>query len=323
MSKGTKKKPFYKKWWFWTIVVIFVIGIGFSGGDDDSKKEIISSDQSEEKDVAEQQKDTSEEQQESEDLKEDQKKNDNTTIEQLVIFDHDGVTITATEYVTDSIWGESVKLLIENNSDKAVGIGCNALIVNNYMIGDLFSTTVAAGKKSNETLNLYSAELEAAGIENVGQIEIYFYLYDADTYETIYTADSAVIKTSKFADMDITAEDAGVELYNENGVRIVGKYVDEDSIWGSAVLLYMENNTGKNINVSCENLSVNGYMVTSFLYTAIYNGKMAIDEITLFMSDLEANGITSIDEIELVFNIVDADTYSTIATSDVVTFSVK
>lgn len=248
---------------------------------------------------------------------------DNVTIEEQVLFEQEGVKITATEYVSDSLWGDSINLLIENNSDKSVGIGCDALIVNNYMLTDFMSATVAAGKKSNESLTLSSTELEAAGIENVGQIEVQFHLFDPDTYMTNVTGEMAVIQTSEFANMDTTTDEEGTELYNENGIRIVGKYVDENSFWGSAVLLYMENNSGKKVTVSCDDLSVNGFMITSFLYTNIYDGKKAIDEITLMSSDLEANGITSIEEVELVFNIVDADTYSTIATSDAVTFYAK
>ena len=74
------------------------------------------------------------------------------SINEQVLVDQDGIKITATEYVTDSIWGDGIKLLVENNSAKDYTIGCDALIVNDYMITDLFSADVAAGKKSNEVM---------------------------------------------------------------------------------------------------------------------------------------------------------------------------
>ena len=120
-----------------------------------------------------------------------------TTIEEQTLFSAEGVTVIAKEYVTDTVFGDGIRLEIDNDSDKDVGVGCTALIVNNYMISDLFAEEVAAGKKSNETLDLYSNELESAGISNVGQIEIYFHLYDPDTYETTYTADKVTIKTKE------------------------------------------------------------------------------------------------------------------------------
>ena len=154
------------------------------------------------------------------------------TIDEQVLFDQDGIVVTATEYVTDNIWGDGIKLLLENNSDKDVTVGCNALIVNDYMITDLFSSGIAAGKKSNETLYLSSSQLKAAGIENVGKIEIYFHIYDSSTYDTVFDPECVVIQTSAYANMDTMPNDAGTELYHQDGIKIVGKTVDENSFWG-------------------------------------------------------------------------------------------
>lgn len=245
------------------------------------------------------------------------------TIEETVILEYEGVTVTAKEYTAESIWGDGIKLLVENNGDKTVGVSCENVIVNDYMLSDFFSTTVAAGKKDNETLYLSSNELEAAGITNIGKVEVQLYLFNSDSYNTIYTGDLVEIQTSEYENMDVTADNVGAELYNENGVRIVGKYVDEDSFWGAAVILYIENNTGRDITVSCEDLSVNGFMVDSWFGCDVVAGKKAVDDITLTSSTMEENDITSIDDIEVVFTAYDSNTYSTIFKSDPITFSVK
>lgn len=244
------------------------------------------------------------------------------TIEEQVLFEKDGLKVTATEYVVDSLWGDGIKLLIENNGASDIGIGCNALIVNDYMISDLFSTTVAAGKKANETLYLSNSGLQAAGIENVGKVEVYFHTFDSDSYMTISDIGCVTIQTSEFDSMDTTPNDEGQELYNENGIRIVGKYVDENSFWGAAVLLYIENNSGKNRIIQCDDMSINGFMITPFFSSTVYDGKKAIDEITLMSSDLEENGITSIEDIELKFNIMDEDFMNNVET-DAISFSAK
>lgn len=244
------------------------------------------------------------------------------TIEEQVLFEKDGLKVTATEYVVDSFWGDGIKLLIENNGASDIGIGCTALIVNDYMISDLFSTTVAAGKKANETLYLSNSGLQAAGIENVGKVEVYFHTFDSDSYMTISDIGYVTIQTSEFDSMDSTPNDEGQELYNENGIRIVGKYVDENSFWGAAVLLYIENNSGKNRIIQCDDMSINGFMITPFFSSTVYDGKKAIDEITLMSSDLEENGITSIEDIELKFNIMDEDFMNNVET-DAISFSAK
>ena len=245
------------------------------------------------------------------------------TINEQVLVDQDGIIVTATEYVTDRIWGDGIKLLLENNSEQDVTIGCNALIVNDYMITDLFSSGIAAGKKSNETLYFSSTQLKAAGIENVGKIEIYFHIYDSSTYDTVFDPECVVIQTSAYANMDTIPNDIGTELYNQDGIRIVGKAVDENSFWGTAILLYLENNSGKNVGISVDDMSVNGFMMNPFFSTTIYDGKKSIDDIAVFSSDLEANGIEAIVEVELKFHIYDADSYSTIADSEPITFSTQ
>jgi len=245
------------------------------------------------------------------------------TIEEQVLFEQDGIVVTAKEYVTDRIWGDGIKLLIENNSDKDVTVGCNALIVNNYMISDLLVSGVAAVKKANEVMYLSSEELEAAGIDSVGQIEVYFHVYDTDTYDTLFDTEGVMIQTSEYAHMDTTPNDAGTELYNADGIRIVGKTVDENSFWGTAILLYCENNSGRSVSISVEEMSVNGFMMNPLFTTTIYDGKMAVEDITVFSSDLEENGIEKIEDVELKFHIYDADSYDIIADSDVITFSAQ
>ena len=244
------------------------------------------------------------------------------TIEEQVLVDSNGLKITAKEYSRDNIWGDGIKLLIENASESDYTVGCDALIVNDYMITDLFASEIAAGKNANETMYLSSTELEAAGIDSVGKVEMYFYAFDSD-YNYVFQNEYAEIQTSEYANMDTTPNDSGIELYNSDGIKIVGKTVDENSFWGTAILLYIENSSGKNVGISVDDMSINGFMMSPFFSTTVFDGKKAIDDITIFSSDLEDNGIDSIEEVELKFHIFDADTYSTIVDSDPITFSAK
>lgn len=112
------------------------------------------------------------------------------SINEQVLVDQDGIKITATEYVTDSIWGDGIKLMVENNSAKDYTIGCDALIVNDYMITDLSSADVAAGKKSIDDITIMSSDLEANGITSVDQVELKFHIYNAESYDTIADSDA-------------------------------------------------------------------------------------------------------------------------------------
>ena len=244
------------------------------------------------------------------------------TIEEQVLIDTNGIKITAKEYLTDKIWGDGIKLLIENSSDKDYTVGCDALIVNDYMITDLFSSKVAAGKNANETMYLSSSGLKAAGIESVGKVEMYFHASDAE-YNMVFKNEYAEIHTSEYDNMDTTPNDAGTELYSADGIRIVGKTVDENSFWGSAILLYIENNSGKSVGINVDDMSINGFMITPYFSTTVYDGKKALEDITILSNQLEENGIESIDNVELKFHIYSSDTYETIADTESITFSAK
>ena len=304
--------------WIATVLcfaVFAAMALGSGQSDSGETKQIVSNEESETTGVDESTPDSSEDSETSSGV--------TVTIDEQVLLDQDGIVVTATEYVTGSIWGDGIKLLLENNSDKDITVSCNALIVNDYMITDLFASGIAAGKKSNETLYLSSTQLKAAGIENVGKIEIYFHVFDSSTYDTLLDTECVTIQTSEYANMDTMPNDAGTELYNQDGIKIVGKTVDENSFWGTAILLYIENNSGKNVGITVDDMSINGFMMNPFFSTTVYDGKKAIDDITVFSSDLEKNGIESIEEVELKFHIYDTDSYSTITDSEPITFSAQ
>lgn len=243
------------------------------------------------------------------------------TINEQVLVDQDGVKITAVEYVTDSIWGDGIKMLIENNTSQNLMCSCDALIVNDYMITDLFAQAVAAGKSAYETLYLSNSQLKQAGIDNVGKIEIYFRVYDNDTWDNLFKTGCVTLQTSEYSNMDSTVNDTGIELYNKNDIKIMAQYVDENSFWGKAILLYVENNRKENITVAVDDLSINGFMFTPMYVDTIYAGKKSFNDITLFGSELEENGITEVKDVELKFRIYNPDTYGDIDNTDTISFS--
>ncbi len=245
------------------------------------------------------------------------------TIENAVLLDQDGLVITAKELVDDSIWGMGVKVLVENNSEKNLCVQCKSIIVNNYMITDFFSCSVAAGKKSNETIYLSSSGLEAAGITTISDIVISFHVFDTDSYSTLFDTAEIEIKTSAYRTVEQVVMDDGKELFNQDGIRIVGRFVEEDSFWGVGVLLFIENGYGENIIVQCDNMSINGFMVTPYFSCTVNSGRMALSDITIMSSDLEENDIETVEDIELVFKIINPDTYQTIVETEPIAFSAK
>lgn len=231
------------------------------------------------------------------------------SIEEQVLVDTAGVKITATGIEDDATLGKGVKLLIENNSDINVIVECDGVIVNNYMVSSFFDAYVDAGKKANTVMYLESGELEAVGINHIGQIEVYFHGYESEFREGIFLAKCATIQTSEFSDMENKVLFDGKELVNRDGVRIVGKFVDEDNYWGSEILFYVENTSGKTLSITCPNIPVNGVDTTSGFSTAVFDGKTSIAGMRL-ASDLDEKNIVSIDEVTLTFYVDEINFHS-------------
>lgn len=99
------------------------------------------------------------------------------TIEEAVLFDQGGIRITVKSFDAKGIFGPEIKLLIENDSAKAITVQTRNTSVNGYMIETMMSADVAAGKKANDSLTLMRSDLETAGITTVADIELSFHIY--------------------------------------------------------------------------------------------------------------------------------------------------
>lgn len=244
------------------------------------------------------------------------------TIERMVLVDQNGLVITAQELVEDSLWGTGVNILIENNSDNDLGIQCKSLTVNGFMVTDLFSSTIAAGKKANDTIYLSSSQLKEAGITTISDIAISFQVFDPNSYTNVFNTQEIDIKTSADGTTKQLAMDDGKELFNQEGIRIVGRYIENDTIWGTGIMLFIENNYGENIIVQSDNMSTNGFMVTPYFSSTVNSGRKALSEITIMSSDLEKNNIDKIENIELNFKILNPNTFQTILETGPIAFSI-
>ena len=233
------------------------------------------------------------------------------TLAETVLFDQDGIRITATGLSTDSLFGPELNLLVENDSAQNIVVQPNYCMVNGYMMDGLLSADVAAGKKANDTLDFLSNALARCGIETITDIELDLVVSDGDSWQTLYETGPVILQTSAAGQYTQTYDDSGEEIYNQNGIRVVAKSVNDD-LFGMGIKFYLENNTDKAVIINADNVSVNGYMMTDLFYSDLAPRSHAVDTLTLLGSELEDNHIDTITDAELSLQITDADYYQTI-----------
>ena len=229
------------------------------------------------------------------------------TIEEQILIDEAGIKITAQNFVTDGLWGSGVELLLENSTEQDAGIGCKALIVNNCMIDSRLLATVPAGEKITETLWLADEFLNAAGIETVGQVEVKFFVYDKETQEPLIKNDFVSIHTSAYENMEPVTPPEGTVLFEDQGVRILGNYSNVDPVYGSAVWLFAENQSDRNLNLISMNVTVNGTQVTSMCSGPVFKDKVSHYHLLIDLDELKEQGITDLKEIKIQFSFIDED----------------
>ena len=91
---------------------------------------------------------------------------------------------------------------------------------------------------------------------------------------------------------------------------------------GPEVGILVENESEKNVLVTTDLLSVNGYMMQySSLYTEVAAGKKANDTLTLGSSELKQSGIETVADLQFYIKVSDADTWDVLEKSELITLS--
>ena len=249
-----------------------------------------------------------------------QGKSGKAEIEETDILDDAGIKVTATGLDKGSLWGPELKLLIENNFGKALTVQARNVSVNGYMVSASISEDVADGKKANTEITFMDSDFKAAGIDTITDIEFSLHIFD-ENWDTYYDSDQIALQTSAVGSYTQSYDDSGTVVYDEGGIKIVVKGIEEDSIFGPEIITYIENNSGQDVCVQVRNVSVNDFMVDASMSEEVLDGKKAIGDITFFGSDLENNNIETIENVEFSFHIFNNDNWDTIADTDVISLS--
>ena len=246
---------------------------------------------------------------------------DEITLAETVIYDDKGVKITV-KGLTDGWTGPELKVLVENSTDKNIVFSGSEFVVNGVTISGSAYIDVAAGKKTNNTISMYGQDLEEAGIYSIATIQgMDFRVYDSDTYVDMFDVPFA-LATSIASQFVQEIDDSGDVLSEKAGVTIIAKKLSEDWL-GYNVVLFVRNDTGKDVIINAENISVNGFTISGWLYDHVYTDSVRFCEIMISSSSLSENDIKKIESVTFTINIIDPDTYDRIAESDEIGIAVE
>ena len=174
-----------------------------------------------------------------------------------------------------------------------------------------FASEVAAGKKAKDEISFSDSALSDNGIDVFTDIEMSFQVSDANDWladnlaeVTAHVFPLGEEKASLFVREQKSTDTVLVD--NEDVSVIVTGY-REDEIWGYTADLFIVNKTEKELMVSADEVSVNGFMADPFWATPVIPGKMKFASISWSDSVFAENDISAVEEIEMTLRIYNAD----------------
>ena len=236
-----------------------------------------------------------------------------------VVLDNDEVRMTVVSGGTDE-WGEIVfKVLCENKSaEKSYVFSIDDVNVNGWRAGSSLYEEVPAGKSSNAEFTIFSDTLKEVGIESPDKVECLVRIYNEDDWwnDILLVDDSFTIYPTGLSESEITVPDrptqTGEVVLEDNDIFTMVVLGEADLSWTYGLKAYVKNNSDRTIDISWEDVSVNGFMCEPYWGTSLTPGQQAMTEITFDSEDFENNGIETVEEIEFTLQAQDNTTWDVI-----------
>lgn len=125
----------------------------------------------------------------------------------------------------------------------------------------------------------------------------------------------STIPTTTTAVSNIESESqTEIELFNNEGIRVLLTGMDEPTLTKTKFHLKVENLNHHDITISTDDfyMTVNGATIYSSLYINVQSGKTAVSTMEFWQDELDAAGIDKIRDMSFCVAIIDSNTYDTL-----------
>lgn len=212
--------------------------------------------------------------------------------EPIVLWEENGVTIFLRR-VGKSSEGRAVKLHIENSTNQDIAVFGRNFVVNGIAVAGNLYTIVPAEWQTDVSLEFDQQVLEDADITKIATLHpLDSRITNSRTNELL--ADVFFEIRTDIADTYVQEiDESGQILYDEDGVKVICKFV-RDSSRGKEVLLLLRNETDQDLNFREKNFRVNGIKLGGSHFNTVEAGTSAIGSKIFLKNDLEDCGIHGI-----------------------------
>ena len=235
------------------------------------------------------------------------------TLKNEVVLDNELFSITAKSIDEDSEYGYTVYLLIENKSpDKTYTFNIQKGEVNGVEVNLYTVIFVNPGKKANTAVII--DDLKEYGIEEYTDIELIVNVTEGKyTYDEPYAMSESVhiypYGKENATEFVYEAKAGDQVLVDNEYVTVIYTGDNKENELGYSISLYIVNKTDKDITVSGDDMSINGYMAEAYYDQRISAGKISLSGIQWYGETFKENDIdeSKINDIEFSLDIYQTD----------------
>ena len=231
----------------------------------------------------------------------------------LLLYSDEDCAFTVTEAEFNEHLGLRVHVRCENFSDRPLMFTWNNTSVCGFMYDPFWAEEVAAGKKVNSIIDFDTYALEQLGVASPDAITFTLTVVDSEEFldEPLVNEGFCIYPTGKEPGQVVYPEyrhKNGETVITENDTLtfIIENVEDEVSEYYT-LNCYIANHTGKNLLITWDAVSVNGFMVDPFWAASVAGGMQLVTQISFLRSDLEAQGIEEVQNIEFTILAMDND----------------
>lgn len=234
-------------------------------------------------------------------------------LEIIQLVNNDDVAVHIINIENNEHLGMQLRIQCENKTNRTLLFSWDMVSVCGFMYDPFWAEEVAAGKTVNSTVYLDTYELEQMDVTSVDEISFTLRIVDSENWmeapilEEAFTIYPTGLSAETVQLPNRAPTDGQVVIADNDDIRFVIEWADEEDTSTYTLHVYMENKTDRNLMYAWDMVSVNDYMIDPFWAMSVTAGKKACSEVTFFRSDLEENNIEEVSDIEFTLIVSDYD----------------
>ena len=232
--------------------------------------------------------------------------------EELVLVNDENMVITVKEFDEDGFWGPTMKVYLENKTDKQLMYSIDSCAVNGVMNDPFWAKELPAGSKANAEISWTDLSGNAASA-GITKVELCFKVYDSDDWmaDNLLYQDFTIYpkgKSNAVIDQFIPDQD-DIVLFDNEEVSMIVTGFENDELWGYSARVYLNNKTDAQLMFSVKSAVVNGYVCDPFWAREVRGHAADYASISWLPDEFEENGITEVEEITLAISVYDSNNW--------------